>query len=95
MSLVYKVVSIDPKTGEAYSDFGGFRTVFPIFSNDKLLESKKGFHTAKTKEHAVDYYSGLTDNEDVVLTLIPLKVSETSGDEVILLKAKIIDIKYL
>ncbi|MHA2051867.1 MAG: hypothetical protein ACW986_19845 [Promethearchaeota archaeon] len=65
--LGYKAVGY--KDGQAYSLYGGYGTPIDITVGSWMNDgSPKGFFLGSSKEYVLDYYSGLTDDDELLLT---------------------------
>jgi len=65
----YKAVGYNPQTGQGYSLYGG--TGMPIDINIGSWmdnQTPAGFFLGSSKEYVLDYYSGLTDDPELMLT---------------------------
>lgn len=101
--LLYKIVPFDVKTGQGYSAFD------PSFRHDlKIgtvwLGTAKGLYLANKKSFCLDFYSGMSDDPDVLLTfeVDPKDVLNPEGltpphlgDEVLVRKAKLVKVEHV
>ena len=96
-NIGYKIVAFDGE--KAYSLYGGKE--YPIsIETGSVITDLKGFFLATNIAFAKDYYSGLTDDQDMILTYEyhPDDVifgDPTSDGEIKVKKAKLIGKKIL
>jgi len=63
----YKAVGYHASTGQAYSLYGGRSSVINITVGN-VERDPRGFYLGSTKKFCMDYYSGLTDDDELLLT---------------------------
>ena len=101
--LGYKGVSYNPETNTAFSFWGGENIPIDInIGNWAITDSPKGMYLGSSKQYVLDYYSAMTDGEELLLTYEfntedALSIPDTSmcDGEIRVKKAKLIDIEYI
>lgn len=99
--LGYKAVGYDPKTNSAYSFWGGKN--FPIDLNiGSWITDPKGIYLGSSENFVLDYYSGMTDGEELLLTYkfniedaINIPDTSSCSGEIKVKRAQLIDIKQI
>ena len=100
----FKVVGFNKEKNQAYSLYGG--AGFPIsIEIGNIIEAKnpKGFFLGSTKNYVLQYYSDLTDDEELLLTyefdiedlLSSFPGKEETEGEIRVRKAKLINIETI
>ena len=101
--LGYKGVSYDPQTNTSFSFWGGKN--FPIdltIGNWINTYSPKGLYLGSSKQYVLDYYSAMTDGEELLLTYQfniedVLSIPDTSAcdGEIRVKRAQLINIEHI
>lgn len=98
-NLGYKIVGWDASKKRAFSLYDTKLDV--EITNGKTYQYKKGTHLGTSRDYVIDYFSGGTDYEDLLLTYEYDERDLLKGDpehknsEIIVKKAKLIDIELL
>ena len=101
--LGYKGVAYNPQTKTAYSFWGGQNYPIDItIGNTISTNSPKGMYLASSKQYVLDYYSGMTDGEELLLTYQfdvkdALSICDTSGcdGEMRVKKATLVNVEHI
>jgi hypothetical protein len=88
---VYKVAAWDGK--DAYSEFAGRRTYFPTTPGATIDGGRKGLHTSRDRRFVLDYYTGLYDDDDILLKIAvePEDIVSEEGSEVVISEGVLVD----
>jgi hypothetical protein len=99
--LGYKGVSYNPETRTASSFWGGGEIDLTI-GGWAYTDSPKGMYLGSDKDYVLDYYSGMTDGEEILLTYQfniedALSICDTSAcsGEIRVKKAQLINIEHI